>query len=99
MDKDLAELKRFSLKHRLSMARNYSNPSKYLSEDEMPLYEQELQEYEKRFDHLDKDGPYRPVSLDNRYYIVGHGEVSHPVYDVESAMKLLLQKEQALKSD
>ena len=86
--KDLDSMKQTSLKHRLAMARNYDKPEKYLSPEEMELYKQELEEYQARFDHLDKSGPYRPEQIDGRWYVVGHGKVSHPVYNFEAYMAL-----------
>jgi hypothetical protein len=96
--KDLETLKHNSLKHRLAMARNYGRPEQYLRPEEMPLYEQEIEKYKERFSHLDLSGDYRPEKVDGKYYIVGHGQVSHPVYDFEAVIRLLIQKEQALKS-
>ena len=96
--KSLEQLKMNSLRHRLAMARNYDAPERYLSEEEMPLYEAELEAYRKRFDHLDLSGPYRPEQVEGRWYVVGHNDVSEPTYDFQACLRLLVQKEQALSA-
>ena len=96
-EKNLEETRKSSLRHRLALAFIYRNPKKYLSPDEIPLHEKKLAEEKDKFKDIDVEGDYRIERIRDAFYVVGHGEISHPTYSFESAMRLLIQKEISLR--
>jgi hypothetical protein len=94
--KDIGDLKT-SLRHRLALALIYRNPRNYLLPDEMPIYEAKLREEKDKFKDVDFDGDYRIERIEGVFYVLGHGEISGPTHSFESALKLLIQKENFLR--
>lgn len=95
--KDLEYLKRRSLQHRMAMARIYQKPEQYLTPEEVELFHQEEEAYQRKFDDIDKSGPYRPVEIKGRWHVVGHGEITRPCANFEDALRLLISFESDLK--